>query len=215
MAGLYNEMAKMSDSGNSSGANLQDALAERALIKRARKGDQVAAKRLVEAHQQRLFAFVWRIVRNWHEAEEICQEAFFRAFAHLHEFDETYRFSTWLFTIAYRLSLNRVRKAVPVAADLDANRLPSDQQGVPESVAQTEEAARLKSLVWEAVDQLSEPQKAAVMLYYREGMSCQQISEVMGIPVATVKSHLHRARARLKHLLAPVRQVDWQSLRLA
>jgi RNA polymerase sigma-70 factor (ECF subfamily) len=187
---------------------------ERALIKLAQKGDAAAARQLVEGHQQRLFAFVWRLVRNWHEAEEICQEAFLRAFSNIGRFDDTFRFSTWLFTIGYRLSLNRMRKIVPISAELDTNRLPVHPEGGPEFVAQTEEAAKLKRLVWDAVDRLNGTQRAAVTLYYREGLSCQEIAEVMGLPAATVKSHLHRGRAKLREMLGQVAEADWQSLRL-
>src|SRR5690349_13878027 len=95
--------------------DVTEVLRERALIKQAQKGDAGAARQLVESHQQRLFAFIWRLVRNWHEAEEICQEAFLRAFSNIERFDESFRFSTWLFTIGYRLSLNRMRKIVPIA----------------------------------------------------------------------------------------------------
>ena len=82
-------------------------------------------------------------------------------------------------------------------------------------VAQTEEAAKLKRLVWDAVEQLNGTQKTAVMLYYREDLSCQEIAEVMDLPAATVKSHLHRGRAKLREMLAEVAEADWQSLRLA
>ena len=83
------------------------------LIKRAQRRDGAALRRLIELHQERLFAFVWRIIRNHHDAEEICQEAFLKAFAALDTFDIRYRFSTWLFTIAYRLTLNLLRKKRP------------------------------------------------------------------------------------------------------
>jgi len=192
-----------------------EVLKERALIKQAQKGDPDAARQLVESHQQRLFAFIWRLVRNYHEAEEICQEAFLRAFANIERFDENFRFSTWLFTIGYRLSLNRMRKVLPIATELDANRLSCNQQPGPELVAQTEEAAKLKRLVWDCVDRLTPTQRAATLLYYREGLSCQEISDIMELPAATVKSHLHRGRAKLRELLADVAEADWQSLRLA
>lgn len=195
--------------------NKLDAATERALIRRAQKGDPDAARQLVEAHEQRLFAFVWRLVRNFHEAEEICQEAFLRAFGSLDRFDESFRFSTWLFTIGYRLGLNRIRKVIPIATELDANRLAGSPDGGPEFVAQSEEAAQLRRRIWDAVDELSPAQRAAITLYYREQMSCQKIAEVMGQPTATVKSHLHRGRAKLRELLADIGQVDWQALRLA
>jgi len=83
-----------------------------------------------------------------------------------------------------------------------------------EEVAQSEEARRLKATIWQSVDRLSVPQRATVLLFYREELSCQDISEVLGMPVATVKSHLHRARARLQELLSPVAADQWSHLQL-
>jgi RNA polymerase sigma-70 factor (ECF subfamily) len=173
---------------------------EARLIERAKRRDAVALRALIEAHQQRLFAFIWRVVRNRDDAEELCQEAFLRAFSALDTFDDKYRFSTWLFTIAYRLTLNSLRRKRPTTSDMDLTTL-AGREVVEDQTARSEEVRELKAAVWSAVDQLSAPQRAAMLLYYKQEMSCQDIAEVLEIPVATVKSHLHRARARLKDLL--------------
>ena len=175
---------------------------ERRLVSQARSGCEEASRALVETHQDRLFAFVWRILRDHHEAEDICQEAFLRAFSALDSFSAEYRFSTWLFTIAYRLCLNQIRRRKSVTGELDFAVLPSGEPDAADRVAESEEARRLKDEIWSAVDQLSVPQRAAVLLFYREGMSCEAISRALGIPMATAKSHLHRARARLRESLA-------------
>jgi RNA polymerase sigma-70 factor (ECF subfamily) len=175
---------------------------EKRLVTQARSGCEEAARALVEAHQDRLFAFVWRILRDHHESEEICQEAFLRAFDALDTFSAEFRFSTWLFTIAYRLCLNQIRRRKSVTGDLDFAAMPSTEPDAADVVAESEEARRLKDEIWGAVDQLSVPQKAAVLLFYREGMSCEAIAKTLGIPMATAKSHLHRARARLRESLA-------------
>jgi RNA polymerase sigma factor (sigma-70 family) len=73
------------------------AVAEQALIQRAQRREPAAMRQLIDLHKDRLFAFVWRMIRNHHDTEEICQEAFLKAFAALERFDPTYRFSTWLF----------------------------------------------------------------------------------------------------------------------
>lgn len=176
---------------------------ESALIKRAQKRDPAAMRALIDQHRQRLFAFVWRMVRNHHDAEEICQDAFLKAFAAIDTFDENYRFSTWLFTIGYRLTLNVIRRRKPLSGDVDFTQMASDEDSAEQTAATSEEAQRLKDLIWRAVDRLTPPQKAAVLLFYRQQQSCHQIAEVLEIPVATVKSHLHRARSRLKDLLEP------------
>jgi RNA polymerase sigma-70 factor (ECF subfamily) len=176
-------------------------LDQRKLIRRAQRGDQAASRELVDLYKERLFGFVWRVVRNHHDAEEICQETFLRAFAALDSFNERYRFSTWLFTIAYRLSLNHLRRRSPVPGGDGLNDVPDNQPDATEIVAASEQAKRLEQLIWQSVDRLSPSQKATVMLFYHEQMSCQEISKVLDMPVATVKSHLHRARAKLREML--------------
>lgn len=177
---------------------------EKRLIAQARDGNEQAARLLVEAHKDRLFAFVWRILRDHHESEEICQEAFLRAFSSLESFSAEFRFSTWLFTIAYRLCLNHIRRRKSLTGDVDFSEMPSEEDDACERLAESEEARRLKDRIWEAVDQLSVQQRAAVILFYREGQSCEAIAQTLGIPMATAKSHLHRARGRLRDSLADV-----------
>ncbi|UCD28491.1 MAG: sigma-70 family RNA polymerase sigma factor [Planctomycetota bacterium] len=175
---------------------------EKRLVTQARRGKEDAARILVDAHKDRLFAFVWRILRNNDDSEEICQEAFLRAFSSLDSFSSEYRFSTWLFTIGYRLCLNHIRRRKSFTGEVDFSTMASSASGVSEQLAQSEEARRLKDKIWEAVDRLSVPQRAAVLLFYREEMSCEQIAKTLGMPMATVKSHLHRARGRLRDSLA-------------
>ena len=190
----------------------QNRAAERKLIRRAQHGDGKAMRELVDLHKDRLYAFVLRTLRDHHDAEEVCQEAFLRAFRALDSFNFDYRFSTWLFTIGYRLCLNSMRSKKDVTADLDFTTLPTDAPADTGS-ALSEEARRLKTLVWDAVDHLSTAQRATVLLFYRYGQGCAEIAEVLELPVATVKSHLHRARARLKDILEPVVSEDFSRLR--
>lgn len=185
--------------------------AEKRLIARARNGCEESARALVDAHKDRLFAFVWRILRDREESEEICQEAFFRAFSSLDSFSSQYRFSTWLFTIGYRLCLNHLRRRKMLTGEVDFSGVSSGERDVSERLAESEEARRLKDEIWRAVDKLSVPQKAAIQLFYREGMSCDEVARTLGIPMATAKSHLHRARGRLRDSLAPLAR-DWSQV---
>lgn len=182
------------------------------LIGRARRGHADAYREIVEAYKERLFAFVQRMVRNHHEAEDICQSAFVKAYQSLDSYCENYAFSTWLFTIAYRLCLNMLRKKRSVSGEMDFSRTASDSPDAAVELASSEEASRLRQRVWDAVDQLTPPQKSAVLLFYREGKSCQEIGVVLGIPAVTVKSHLHRAREKLRFLLSGQADEDWSAL---
>lgn len=197
-----------------------DPARERHLIAEAQQGCAKSAHQLIEAHQDRLHAFVWRIVRDRHEAEEICQDTFLRAFSALDTFNTSYRFSTWLFTIGYRLSLNVIRRRKDYTGDLnfsgfaDTGRGQADE-GHADAIANSEEAHRLKKVIWDSVDQLTPQQRATVLLFYRESLGCQEIGEILDMPAATVKSHLHRARGRLKEMLSGQLVEDWTLVRFA
>ena len=186
---------------------------ETRLIARAKRGHGDAFRDIVEAYKERLFAFVWRMVRNHHETEDICQATFVKAYESLESYSSNYAFSTWLFTIAYRLCLNGMRKKKAVSGETDFSHVGTGEPDVALSLANSEEAQRLRDLIWSAVEQLSPPQKSAVLLFYREGKSCQDIGLVLGIPAVTVKSHLHRARAKLRQLLSAELVEDWLEVR--
>jgi RNA polymerase sigma-70 factor, ECF subfamily len=185
---------------------------ETRLVNRAKRGNPEAFRALVENYKDRLFAFVWRMVRNHHEAEDISQAAFVKAYEALASYNEKYAFSTWLFTIAYRLCLNHLRRRKAYAGDVDFGRMGDGEEDAPHSVANTEEARRLRELIWDAVEQLKAPQKTSVLLFYREGKSCEEIGRVLDMPTVTVKSHLHRARAKLREALSAELVDDWMAI---
>ncbi len=186
---------------------------ENRLVARAKRGNADAYRALVERYKERLFAFVWRIVRNHHEAEDLTQQAFVRAYESLASYSEEYAFSTWLYTIAYRICLNSQRRRRPLSGEIDLDPLRVSDPDLPGTLANTEESRRLQTLIWDAVDELTTAQKAAVILFYREGKSCQEIGEVLGMPAVTVKSHLHRAREKLRGRLEHELDEDWTALR--
>jgi len=186
---------------------------ESRLIARAKRGHADAFRELVESYKDRLFAYIWRMIRDHHEAEDICQTAFVRAYESLASYSENYAFSTWLFTIAHRLCLNQLRKRKALSGETDLTHIGSPDEDAATSIANSEEARRLRTMIWEAVDELTPPQRSAVLLFYREGKSCQDIGVVLGIPSVTVKSHLHRARQKLRDALGAELVDDWMAVR--
>jgi RNA polymerase sigma-70 factor (ECF subfamily) len=144
------------------------------------------------------------MVRDHHEAEDICQDAFLKAFASLDTFSCDFRFSTWLFTIGYRVCLNRLRRKKNAPSATDNLVLPATSEADATSRLESEDAAMLRGAVWSAVDRLCPPQRAVVLLFYKNAMGCNEISEILQLPPATVKSHLHRARTRLREFLEPI-----------
>ena len=186
---------------------------ERQLIERARLREPAALRELIELHKDRLFAFIWRMIRNHHDAEDICQDAFLKAFASFDSFSVQYRFSTWLFTIGYRICLNRLRGKRAITSDEGVLALAPSGGENPCAIVESYEAAALRSKVWQAVDRLTAPQRATVLLFYRHEMSCQEIARVLELPVATVKSHLHRSRKRLREILESLSEKELQEFR--
>lgn len=188
-------------------------MSDAALVARAQRGSEEAFRQLVDAYKERLFAFVWKLLRNHHEAEDICQSAFVKAYESLDSYSSQYAFSTWLFTIAYRQCLNHLRKRKATGGELELAQIGSSEPEASETLAGTEDARRLREVVWGAVDGLSAAQRTAVLLFYREGKSCQEIGTILGIPAVTVKSHLHRAREKLRGVFETELTADFAALR--
>lgn len=186
---------------------------ENRLVARARRGHADSYRVIVESYKDRLFAFVWRMLRNHHEAEDVCQSVFVRAYESLDSYKPEFALSTWLFTIAYRMTLNviRRRKNAPYAT-IDFARAGDEARAESHAIAGSEEARRLRGLIWAAVDKLTPAQKSAVLLFYREEKSCQEIGHILDMPPVTVKSHLHRAREKLRGLLRGELVEDWMAL---
>lgn len=195
------------------GAGTLDKECERQLIERARCADRSAVRELVDLHKDRLFAFIWRMVRNHHDAEEICQDAFLKAFASLDTFSLDYRFSTWLFTIGYRVCLNRLRRKHAITGEFDLSTMPLATDDNATAALESEEAGELREMVWRVVDRLSTPQRATILLFYRHELSCREIARVLELPIATVKSHLHRARNRLREMLESLSGEEFRQFR--
>ncbi|RMD63885.1 MAG: sigma-70 family RNA polymerase sigma factor [Planctomycetota bacterium] len=176
---------------------------ERKLIQRACKGERSAAQRLIQAHQQSLYAYLLRLSGRPDVAEDIAQDAFVRVLTNLHRFDPRYRFSTWLFTIAKRLYVNANQKLKPrYDSDLvGAVGAGKASGGFAQSDDETWGAAR--DTLQEALNQLSEEQRDIVLLFHQQGWPIAAIAEHKNMPEGTVKSHLHRARERMrKHIRA-------------
>jgi len=171
---------------------------ERDWIASARGGDAQAYRRLVERHSDRAYGLAFRMLGSASEAEEVAQDAFVRAWRALPRFRGDCTFSTWLHRIVVRRALDRsailktrrAREAPLEEADL-----------VPERAPESGDAAGLEDLalrLGRLLGALSDVQRAAVMLYYYEDRSVDEVAAALGIPAGTVKTHLHRARGLLR-----------------
>lgn len=163
------------------------------LAARARSGCAASFEELVRRYQVPLLHFLGRCGPAA-EVEDLAQETFIRAYRNLDKFRPKWRFSTWLFTIARRLSANERRRTRPRDADCAMDTLPSQEGDPAHAVADDEHRERLWDI---AAEVLSEEQHTALWLYYVEEMPVKQIAKVLGRFTPSVKTMLHRARRKL------------------
>ena len=175
---------------------------ELAVLARTRTGEAAmrAFEELVSRLERALFGFLYMRVGNTATAEELVQETFLRAWRKLHLFDERYRFSTWIFTLARRLAVSRARVRHPdmvhveTLAELQGGADPAAE------IAQREESSH----VWRvAREVLAEESCSALWLRYGEELSNAEIGRILGRRTVTVRVILFRARETLARALAP------------
>ncbi len=172
-------------------------LSDEELARQAQGGCSASFEELVRRFQVPLLQFL----RRWatqEDAEDLVQDTLVRAYENLHRYRASWRFATWLFTIARRLSMNQQRRRRPRA---DGAALEAIEDGRPppgQLVADEESRQYLWSL---AAEVLSEPQMTATWLYYVEEMPVRQIARVLGRSRVAAKATLFRARKRLLSIL--------------
>lgn len=176
---------------------------ETELIQRAKEGDSRAFGVLVERYQRRVVSVALAVVHNQEDAVELAQETFVRAFENLSKFESRSSFSTWLYRIAANLAIDfRRREGRHVVlrgdeAENELKRLPS-QRG--DSFGETVRG-ELSDRIREALKELTPEHRAVILLREVEGLSYDEISEVLQVPRGTVMSRLYYARTRLRSIL--------------
>jgi len=182
---------------------------ETRLVKLALKGDQRAFAEIVELYKDKIFHLGYRMLSNRHEAEDVVQETFLRVYKNLDRYDQKQKFSTWIYRIGTNLCIDRLRKRKPsYSLDAELNDqdgtdgyalLPGDER-TPESEYLLSET---QQLIHQAIDSLPDKYKTVMVLRYLQELSLQEISEVMDMPVTTIKTRVHRGREFLRKKLEP------------
>lgn len=181
---------------------------ERRVIRRCLRGDRSAAESLVRAHQASLFAFMLRMCGKRDLAEDIVQDAFVKALANLDRFDSQFRFSTWLFTIARRTYYNHLERRSAVRASDEMLETARGGAEGAETRVDRDERARLRGEMEQAILELTEVQRSVVLMFYQHDWPVWLVAQHLGMPEGTVKSHLHRARLKLRELLLVDERAD-------
>ena len=187
------------------------------LVRQALAGSQDAYRTLVERHSRAVLTLVARMVRDQGVAEELAQDAFVKAFGALRSFDPSYKFSNWILRIAHNVAVDHLRKSRPpiVSIDDDASgREMADLLADSREPTAFDRAVRqdFRDALESALATLRPEFRRLVVMRYLEDMSYEDIAEVVGLPLGTVKSHLHRARAKLRAALSRELVDDWMAI---
>lgn len=185
--------------------------ADAELMLRVKQQDTAAFALLVDKYKQPVVNLLYRTLRDLAEAEDLAQNVFLQVYKSASRYRVEAKFSTWLFTIARNLCLNEIRRRSRHPAEsLDASTEPQEEaparqycdpkaQPAPDQILQKELVAKVE----EAVADLPENQRTAILLYQEQELSYEEISAILGCSLSATKSLIHRARETLKERLKP------------
>jgi RNA polymerase sigma-70 factor (ECF subfamily) len=188
------------------GTNLLDA----ELVKRVQKGDKAAFDILVQKYQHKVVNLISRFVSDQSECYDIAQEAFIKAYRAIGNFRGDSQFYTWLYRIAANTAKNhlasRARKSPMYTVDVDDAERYEGESGLkeysnPENLLLTDE---IKETIFRVIEDMPDDLKSAITLRELEGLSYEEIAEVMDCPIGTVRSRIFRARDAIDRELRPL-----------
>jgi RNA polymerase sigma-70 factor (ECF subfamily) len=177
---------------------------DRRLIAASLRGDTAAFGELVRRYQDRLYNTVYRLLDNAEDAQDVVQEAFLSAYQSLDSFKGDSQFFTWLYRIAVNTAISHRRKqrlGVSLGGrngDGGVEPLDPSEEGRPGHALERQEEERR---VQRALNRLSPEHRTVLVMKEMDGLKYEAMAEVLGVPIGTVRSRLHRARGELRELL--------------
>jgi len=181
------------------------------LVKKSQKGDYPSFEELVKRYEKKIYNLAYRIMGNKEDASDVLQETFLQAFKKLATFKGKAKFSTWLYRIAVNICLMRKRKGKKMeTVSLDVPILTKKEDEIKrelrddwsENPLATLENKEVKKTLSEAIDSLPEEYRTVFLLRGLNGLSNEEVAEVLKISLPAVKSRLHRARLFLRDRLS-------------
>jgi RNA polymerase sigma-70 factor (ECF subfamily) len=184
-----------------------DERSDEVLVEASLAGDEAAFAQLVRRYQRRLTAFLAQLVGDLELARELTQEAFIRAWSALERYDPTYRFSTWLFRIGHNLGIDHLRRRRVQTTPLTRQDRDGDEVDVVLLDRSKDpfghlENRELAEALRTAINELRPEYRELVLLRHFAGLSYQDIADLKGMPLGTVKNKLFRTHSVLRRVLA-------------
>jgi len=199
----------MSEPATTPDPNTPAGMLEGDLVKRARRGDLHAYDELVKRYQERIYATIYHMTSNHEDANDLAQEAFIKAYSALKSFKGGSSFYTWLYRIAVNKTINFLKQRKN-KFHLSLNDIDFNAEHDPDLMALISDKtpnrdiglSELQKKLNEALLKLSEPHRMVVILHDVQGQSHDEIAEIMGCNIGTVRSRLFYARQQLQGHLA-------------
>ena len=163
------------------------------LVELSQKGDSNAFELLFTSFKTRLHHSLFKVLRNYHETEDVVQQAFMRAWEKIGTFKGNSNFYTWLYRIGFNLAITKINSSRETQIDESFESTLAAPNDVVESIENTELYASVKSLL----DELPEEQRTAYILCEVDSKNYEEIATITGVPVGTVRSRIFRARQYL------------------
>ncbi len=193
-------------------------LSDQELVARARQGREEASRELLRRYQRRVYEFIYRIVREPETAEDLTQETFAKVFRALDRYRPAFPFSAWISRIANNTTVDYLRRRQLDTLSLDGSpyaTTPDEMAATAMQVADRSDSTpttppkvdprELRAAIEQAIRRLPGKYRRCFVLRDIEELSYEHIAEVVGLPVGTVCTYIHRARRQLKDMLGPVR----------
>ncbi len=192
------------------------ALTDQEIVLWAREGAETAYRELIRRYQRPVFSLVYRMVRDRELAEDLVQETFIKVLNAIERYRPEFKFSSWIFKIANNAAIDHLRRKELTTLSLEGGPDATTQDRLEatalqlgdssESQLEELEARELGTAIERAISQLRTEYRSCIILRHIEGRPYDEIADVLGLPIGTVKTYIHRARAELKEALAPLKE---------
>jgi RNA polymerase sigma-70 factor, ECF subfamily len=173
------------------------------LIKKIRKGSKAAFEELMRKYNRKIFNFVIRMVRNDEVAVELTQDFFIKIYTVIDKYNFEYKFSTWAYRICYNLVIDHIRKNQMQTESLDSDavsqkEIVSSENYVKDDGFRILSDEEVKNQLWKLVDGIPLKFKEVILLRYIQELKYEEIADMTGLPVGTVKNRIFKAKEILK-----------------
>jgi len=186
------------------------------VVARSREGDEAAYRELIRRYERPVFSLIFRMVRDREIAEDLSQETFIKVLNAISTYRPEFKFSSWVFKIANNTAIDHLRRreldtlslegsphaATPEAMEATALQLGTERASPLDDVASRELGGEIEI----AINRLRPEYRSCILLRHVEGRAYEEIADILGLPLGTVKTYIHRARNELRVMLAHLRE---------